>query len=726
VEILNIFQFEEKAMGCCASSDEDSASVLKIDKPMKQFMAKTNGMLQVIIPECQRIVSSSDKDAMLTEIAFVFSQVIDLYVETQKLTLPENLKREVLLRCIPQGTEHEATFEKFREIVSKQRKSQPGVKADVDLHQIVTLWFTADVDNSGELDLEEVTHLLVQLGIQGTKKSFKPQFDEADTSGDGCLQFEEFYALFLKLTTVKAMEQLYSLIITRGQVFDPKTQLCCVNWISQYDLGRFQRNFQRVKCSEEEMKDVIFHVFGKLRLQEKSLGVSSRQFQNAILSAKRNGWMDPREQRVWQDMTQPLSHYFIDSSHNTYLTGNQMTSPSSVEMYKDALLAGCRCVEIDCHNGDNNEPIVTHGGTRTSKIKFYDVIVAIDAHAFTTSAYPVILSLEVHTNAEQQSIMAEMMKTVFGDKLLLASDVESTTFTSKGWTPAGLIRKILVKTKREKKKHVIEDEKDLYPHRLGDLSYVQATRLESAEIAPLLPHYAITSLSEDAVGKRLGPSAIEITKRLLVRTYPRGSRVDSGNYDPFIGWNVGAQVVALNYQTNDVYYRLNRAKFAVNGKSGYVLKPRAMRVPKAPLFGDRKKLSVRIICGVQLPRPSHMPKGEALNPKVVVSLHSFNETQMFETGYADNGFNPLWDREFVFPVNSVEMAILMVVVRNRAAVGDGAIIGLNAISVSALRMGYRAVQLLELGGGGKPIKAPTVLFCHFDLVSPQFVTADDV
>jgi hypothetical protein len=31
-----------------------------------------------------------------------------------------------------------------------------------------------------------------------------------------------------------------------------------------------------------------------------------------------------------------------------------------------------------------------------------------------------------------------------------------------------------------------------------------------------------------------------------------------------------------------------------------------------------------------------------------------------------------------------------------------------------------------LGGGGKPIKAPTVLFCHFDLVSPQFVTADDV
>lgn len=695
---------------------------------MKQFMAKTNGMLQVIIPECQRIVNSSDKDAMLTEIASVFSQVIDMYLGGRKppLNLPDNLKKEVLLRCIPQGTENETTFEKFREVVTKRAKASLAVKADVDLQQIVTLWFQADVDNSGELELEEVMNLLHSLGVQGTRKQFKPQFDEADTSGDGCLQFEEFYALFLKLTTVKAMEYLYPLMITRGQIFDPKTQLCCVNWVSQYDLGRFLRNFQRVRCGEEEMKDVIFHAFGKLRLQEKTLGVSARQFQNAILNSKRNGWMDTREQRVWQDMTQPLSHYFIDSSHNTYLTGNQVTSMSSVDMYRDALLAGCRCVEIDCHNGDNKEPIVTHGGTRTSKIKFYDVIVSIDTHAFTTSVYPVILSLEVHTNAEQQSIMVEMMKTVFGDKLLLASDVESTTFTSKGWTPAGLIRKILVKTKREKKKPNIEDEKDLYPYRLGDLSYVQATRIESADIAPLLPHYAITSLSEDAVGKRLGPSAIEITKRLLVRTYPRGSRVDSGNYDPFLGWNVGAQVVALNYQTNDVYYRLNRAKFALNGRSGYVLKPRAMRVPKAPLFGDRKKLSVRIICGVQLPRPQQKSGTEGLNPKVVVSLHSFNETLMFETNYADNGFSPMWDQEFVFPVNSVEMAILMIVVRDRAAVGDGAIIGVNAISVSALRMGYRAVHLLELGGHGDAIPPPTVLLCHFDLVSPQFITADDV
>nr|CAD7440842.1 unnamed protein product [Timema bartmani] len=54
---------------------------------------------------------------------------------------------------------------------------------------------------------------------------------------------------------------------------------------------------------------------------------------------------DPIHREVCQDMRQPLTHYTVSASHNTYLLEDQLKGPSSVEGYIRALGNGCRCVK---------------------------------------------------------------------------------------------------------------------------------------------------------------------------------------------------------------------------------------------------------------------------------------------------------------------------------------------------------------------------------------------
>ncbi|XP_069001628.1 1-phosphatidylinositol 4,5-bisphosphate phosphodiesterase eta-2 [Embiotoca jacksoni] len=267
----------------------------------------------------------------------------------------------------------------------------------------------ADKNGDGTLSIGEVHQLLHKLNVNLPKQKVREMFQEADTDeNQGSLGFEEFCSFYKMISTRR---DLYLILISysnQKEVMDLPS------------LARFLENEQKIRgLAREHLVDIVakFEPCPE-NLQRMVLGIDG--FTNFMRSPA-GDIFNPEHNHVNQDMTQPLCNYFIATSHNTYLTGDQLLSQSRVEMYAYVLQAGCRCVEVDCWDGPDGEPIIHHGYTLTSKILFKDVVETINKYAFTKSQYPVILSIENHCTVPQQKKMAEYLKEVLQDKLDLTN-----------------------------------------------------------------------------------------------------------------------------------------------------------------------------------------------------------------------------------------------------------------------------------------------------------------
>ncbi|XP_070577889.1 1-phosphatidylinositol 4,5-bisphosphate phosphodiesterase beta-4-like isoform X4 [Ptychodera flava] len=281
---------------------------------------------------------------------------------------------------------------------------------------------------------------LEEIGLPSGKSD---EIDPKDFS------FEKFYELYHKICPRTELEELHK-EITQGK-YEGVTVDQMINFLNE-------------KQRDPRLNEILFPFFNRDRvlqiintyekdeefLKKEQLSVDGLC---RYLMSDENAPVFLDRLELYMDMDQPLSHYYINSSHNTYLTGRQFGGKSSVEMYRQVLLAGCRCVELDCWDGkgDDAEPIITHGKAMCTDILFKDVITAIRDTAFVVSEYPVILSFENHCSKAQQYKLARYCEEILGDFILKEPLEDFPLVPGQPLpSPTRLKRKILIKNKRLK------------------------------------------------------------------------------------------------------------------------------------------------------------------------------------------------------------------------------------------------------------------------------------
>ncbi|KAL3653475.1 Phosphoinositide phospholipase C 6 [Castilleja foliolosa] len=497
-------------------------------------------------------------------------------------------------------------------------------------------------------------------------------------------------------------------------------------------------------CTAADVKAIMHNVFIHRYHHDKRHHFNLDDFFYYLFCDDLNGPINPQ---VHHDMTAPLQHYFIYTGHNSYLTGNQLSSDCSETPIVKALENGVRGIELDLWPNSTKDNVhVLHGRTLTTPVPLIKCLKSIKEHAFVKTPYPVIITLEDHLTPELQAKVAEMVTQIFGEMLYCPESGCLNEFPSL----EALKHKIILSTKPPKEYLEVNNSKDIdqpSSPKEKDLSddepeneeksdsddednqksgaapeykriiAIHAGNAKNKSLMHVLKHTSNNavrlSLSEQELEKAAALHAtdvIKFTQKNIMRVYPKGTRVTSSNFRPTNGWIHGAQMVAFNMQGYGKSLSMMHGLFRSNGECGYFKKPDVlMKVgrsnevfdPKLP-WPVQKTLKVIVYMGDGWRLDfSHTHFDTFSPPDFYTKIYILGvpaDDAKRKTKVIEDDWAPYWDQEFTFPLTIPELALLRIEVREYDRSDKDDFGGQTCLPVSELRPGIRAVPLYDKKG----------------------------
>ena len=636
---------------------------------------------------------------------------------------------------VPDQKHREALVEAFASVKIRYNLLSPWIPNDQLLLRYI--YYDIDVDKSGTVSSKEFREICKRVNLTPPSNLDKTYAEFAKSSTELTIsQTRELLQLVATGDSCMPADKLWDDLFGKDvEEVGPKKLLECFFLGSQ---GESNMSTKDAELFVSSMKSLGF--------SSKSKKITKSEFTH-FLHSKYNDAYDPAaiaELPSTAKLDLPMSNYWINTSHNTYLLGDQLKSRSSVEAYANALNRGCKCLELDCWDGDVDKvtkeciPIIFHGHTLTSKIRFRAVCLLVQNYIKANpNTYPVILSLENHCSHPFQEVIANDMKEIFGKNLFIPTQKQCSDGNLP--SPETLRGMIVIKGKRPPEADEGVDKstmsgEDTYDDGFGsedeEESKEGGDKLKKSKIVSDLAnltllhgaHFKDFSASIDQrpsymhsigetkitklVSKSEGNAKLwrEYNQHHMTRTYPAGTRVDSSNYNPILAWAMGSQLVALNFQTPDSSLCLNDGLFRQTGGCGYLPKPKSLMGGKMP---SKKVIKISILSARCLPKPNGAKTGEVIDPYIQVDLHDVrvgdkgteeHTKESFKTSTVDNnGLCPVWKEDeatFEFEIHSPDVAMIHFRIIDED-IGTNDKLCSSAIPVTCLRQGYRNVQLYD-------------------------------